>query len=66
MYEEFDEYDLKQKIDFRLWAKTFKTLRPYWKYWVAALVAIAIIALQKQCLCINLPVVLKVLLKRTL
>lgn len=44
MYEEFDEYDLKQKIDFRLWAKTFKTLRPYWKYWVAALVAIAIVA----------------------
>jgi ATP-binding cassette subfamily B protein len=45
MYEEFDEFDLKQKIDYKLWGKIARTLKPYWRDWLGALIAIAIVAL---------------------
>lgn len=44
MYEEFDEYDLGEKIDYKLWGRVLKTLKPYWKLWVMALISITIVS----------------------
>lgn len=44
MYEEFDDYDLKQKIDYSLWGKIFKYLKPFWKVAVLAAVFIAVLS----------------------
>ncbi|MDR0831625.1 MAG: ABC transporter ATP-binding protein/permease [Bacillales bacterium] len=44
MYEEFDEYDLKEKIDLKIWVKIFANLKPFWLLIVLASGFIGILA----------------------
>lgn len=43
MYEEFDDYDLSSKLNFKLWKKIIKSLAPYKKIVTWGLIAVAVL-----------------------